>query len=110
MGNKTGTLPFERNVLAIMANFDLAVVISLKSQNYFKTCRGNHFISWKQWRWVNSVVQKEIPKKASRQYHHQDLQSTFHIGSFLPTIYDPNNLASSIHCYVHTCTFVIFME
>ena len=40
--NKTGTLPFERNVLAIMANFDLAVVISLKFQIDFKTCRVNH--------------------------------------------------------------------
>jgi len=34
--NETRTLPFERNVLAIMANFDLAVMISLKSQNNFK--------------------------------------------------------------------------
>ena len=89
------------SVLAIMANFDLAVMISLKSQNNFK-----HWSYQDEAKAIQSCKKKfHKCKQAISSEPSIKISPPASRGSFCT-----NNLASSVHCNVHICTFVIFME
>ena len=84
--NKTGTLPFQRNVLAIMANFDLTVMISLKSQNNFKHAEQTNIGSIKVTSKAIQPFEEKSPKCMQAISSEPPIEISHQV-AFVPTMY-----------------------